>query len=122
MRALLVLALLAAPAGCFERGLDGCDTVDGQGNWVAVRAVWNGTNAPIAGACVRAVGEGVALSGRTDELGIAILHLSDGTWTLSATVPKEDDHLCAYQGTRTLDVGGSADVVVRVERDVLVCA
>lgn len=122
MRMLLALALVLPTAGCFERSLEGCDPVDGEGNWVAIRPIWNGTGAPATDACVTAQREGVTLQARPDDAGIAILHLADGAWDLVATVPQEDDPLCANQGFRRLDVTGSADVVVRVEPTIVLCA
>lgn len=121
VKALLALALLVAPAGCVER-LPACETLDGEGHWVAVRAVWNGTAAPAPGACMTGVHADGRVSGVTDELGIAVFHLAEGRWEFTATLRTEDDPLCANQGRRTLDVTGAADVVVRLERDAVVCA
>lgn len=122
MRIVAALLILCASSGCLERGLGPCEPRDGAGNWVAVRVVWNGTNAPAPGACVRADRDGVVLAAETDDLGIAIVHLQDGLWRLTATLEDEDDPLCAHQGFRELDVRGSADVVVRLDGEVRLCA
>ena len=121
LRALALVTLLAPASGCFGPGLDRCDAVDGTGNWVAIRAVWNGTGQAVPGACITATSDGATLSARADDLGIAILHLAEGTWDLRASTPKEGDRYCAHEGRRALEVTGSADVVVRIERDVLLC-
>jgi len=90
----------------FGPGLGDCDNNPGRGTALAVRVVWNATDAegPVEGACVRAYpanapeGSGdLTRSVRVDGDGRARLRLDAALdWRVYAIVERPDDRYCAW--------------------------